>query len=182
MGLLGQHCLRRELGCRWLLVSQEGVAGTRPSCPRPGAEAGLQYPSRLVCDWAADSGGGVKTESGGLSPPGGRRHRSGHHGDRPVTGQGVWSPPQPPSARHADERPGGPPRGRPPLLPGPFPRLHATCLRADLRPWPGASLLPGLTPPPPDDPCWVPVTQEDAHAHACQARFLFARTGFPRPC
>ena len=80
VGLLGQGCLLGELGCCCLLITQEGVAVTRPSCPRSGAGAALQGPSRLVCHSAAGSGGGVQTESGGLSPRGRWRHHRGHHG------------------------------------------------------------------------------------------------------
>ena len=91
-----------------LLISQEGVAVTRPSCPRSGAAAALQGPSRLVCHWAAGSGGGVQTESGGLSP----RGRWRHHGDRRVLGRecvpATHCPstvtPSAPSARHADDK------------------------------------------------------------------------------
>lgn len=156
MGLLGQGCLRRELGCRSLLVSQEGVAGTRPSCPRSGAEAGLQYPFRLVCHSAADSGGGVKTESGGLSPHGRRHHCRGHHGDRRVTGQGVCprhthsvhGHPLSPHRHDVQTKDQAGPLGAGlPFSLGLSRRLHTTCLRVDLHPWPGPSLLPGLTPP-----------------------------------
>lgn len=95
-----------------LLISQEGVAVTRPSCPRSGAAAALQGPSRLVCHSAAGSGGGVRTESGGLSPRGRRRHHRGHHGDRRVTGRecvpATHCPsmvtPSAPSAHRADDK------------------------------------------------------------------------------
>lgn len=164
------------------------MAVTPLSCPRSGAGAGLLGPSCLVCHSAADSGGGVKTESGGLSPHGGRRQRCGRHGDRRGTGQGVCprhtrsihGHPRAPlltSCRRKTRRaPSG--RGRP-FSPGPFPPLTYNV------PEGGAHLCWGCsprfdTPPPPDDLCWVPVTQEDTRAHACQARFL-CKNGLSTP-